>query len=130
MKNLEPKAAFDFLQQNPGAILVDIRSEIEHYFVGHPPGAIHIAWSDGPNWEVDPQRFVPQVKSATGGEDRPVVLICRSGNRPVDAGRALEAAGFTQVYHVEHGFEGDLGENHHRNEINGWRHDGLPWEQS
>mgnify|MGYP003341615149 CR=1 FL=1 len=47
-----------------------------------------------------------------------------------DAGRALEAAGFTQVYHVEHGFEGDLGENHHRNEINGWRHDGLPWEQS
>ena len=128
MKNLEPKAAFDFLQQNPGAILVDIRSEIEHYFVGHPPGAIHIAWSDGPNWEINPQ-FVSHVKKAAA-VDRPIVLICRSGNRSIDAGRALEEAGFTQIYNVLHGFEGELGENHHRNEINGWRHDGLPWEQS
>ena len=104
MKNLEPKAAFDFLQQNPGAILVDIRSEIEHYFVGHPPGAIHIAWSDGPNWEVDPQRFVPQVKSATGGEDRPVVLICRSGNRTVDAGREADPDRDVRHEMPKHGF--------------------------
>ena len=61
---------------------------------------------------------------------QPVVLICRSGNRSVDAGHALEAAGFTSVYNVVYGFEGDLGENHHRNEKNGWRHDGLPWEQT
>lgn len=129
MKNLEPKEAFEFLKKNPGAIFIDIRSEIEHYFVGHPVGAIHVAWSDGPNWEVDPPQFVSEVQSAAAA-GQPVVLICRSGNRSVDAGHALEAAGFTHVYNVVYGFEGDLGENHHRNEKNGWRHDGLPWEQT
>ena len=45
------------------------------------------------------------------------------------AGRALEEAGFTKVYNVLHGFEGELDDSHHRNEKTGWRHDGLPWEQ-
>ena len=129
MKNLVPQEAYEFLRKNPGAILFDIRSEIEHYFVGHPVGAIHVAWSDGPDWQVDPRQFVSQIK-ATAATDRPVVLICRSGNRTIDAGLALEAAGYTKVYNVVHGFEGDLGENNHRNEKNGWRHDGLPWEQT
>ncbi|HTO49228.1 MAG TPA: rhodanese-like domain-containing protein, partial [Burkholderiales bacterium] len=38
-------------------------------------------------------------------------------------------AGFTDVYNVLHGFEGDLDEKHRRNTTNGWRFDGLPWEQ-
>ena len=128
MQHLEPKATYEFLKDNPEAIFIDCRSEIEYFFVGHPTGAMHVAWQDGPNWAVDPQ-FVAQVKTAAG-MNRPVVLICRSGNRSLDAGHALEAAGFTQVVNVLHGFEGELGENHHRNEKSGWRHDGLPWEQS
>ena len=43
--------------------------------------------------------------------------------------RGLEAAGFTDVAHVVHGFEGELNEQFKRSSINGWRHDGLPWEQ-
>ena len=62
--------------------------------------------------------------------DRPIVLICRSGNRTLDAGVALEKAGFTQIYNVLHGFEGELDETHHRNSVTGWRFDGLPWEQT
>jgi rhodanese-related sulfurtransferase len=58
-----------------------------------------------------------------------VVLICRSGNRSVDAGNALEAAGFTSVFNVLHGFEGELDDVHHRGSMNGWRFEGLPWEQ-
>jgi len=61
--------------------------------------------------------------------DRPIILICRSGNRSLDAGRALEDAGFTQVANVLHGFEGELDGDHHRNAKSGWRHEGLPWEQ-
>ena len=72
--------------------------------------------------------FVAHVKKAAS-VDRPIVLICRSGNRTLDAGRALEEAGFTQVYNVLKGFEGDLDENHRRNMKNGWRYEGLPWEQ-
>jgi len=57
------------------------------------------------------------------------VLICRSGNRSVDAGLALEAAGFSNVTNVLEGFEGDLDEKHQRGKLGGWRHAGLPWEQ-
>ncbi|MFN3629666.1 MAG: rhodanese-like domain-containing protein, partial [Casimicrobiaceae bacterium] len=41
----------------------------------------------------------------------------------------LERDGFTQVYNVLHGFEGELDEHMHRGRKNGWRHDGLPWQQ-
>jgi rhodanese-related sulfurtransferase len=61
--------------------------------------------------------------------NRPVVLICRSGNRSKEAGAFLEENGFTEVHNVLHGFEGELDEQHHRSTRNGWRFDGLPWEQ-
>ena len=127
MKHLEPQQAYDFLKQNPNALFIDCRSEMEYLFVGHPVGAIHVAWNDGPNWDVNPH-FVAHVRKAAS-VDRPVVVICRSGNRSLDAGRALEEAGFTQVYNVLHGFEGELDDHHHRGSVSGWRHDGLPWEQ-
>ena len=127
MKHLEAREAHEFLKKTPNAIFVDCRSEMEYFFVGHPPGAIHVAWNDGPEWAINPD-FISHVKKAAS-VDRPIVLICRSGNRSMDAGAALEEAGFTQVYNVLHGFEGDLDENHHRNTSNGWRFDGLPWEQ-
>ena len=44
MKHLEPREAYAYLQQHPDALLVDVRMEIEYLYVGHPPGAIHIAW--------------------------------------------------------------------------------------
>ena len=127
MKHLEPKEAYEFLRKNPNSIFVDCRSEMEYLFVGHPAGAILVPWNDGPNWEINPD-FVAHVKKAAS-VDRPIILICRSGNRSLDAGHALEEAGFTKVYNVLHGFEGELDENHHRNGRSGWRFEGLPWEQ-
>lgn len=129
MKHLEPRQAHEFLQHNADALFIDVRSEMEFLFVGHPAGALHVSWNDGPEWEVNPH-FVGEVKKLAGhGTERPVVLICRSGNRSVAAGEALETAGFKNVYNVVHGFEGELDENHHRNSMAGWRFEGLPWEQ-
>ena len=127
MKHLEPKSAHEFLKKNPNSVFIDCRSEMEYLFVGHPVGAIHVAWNDGPNWEVNPH-FVAHVKKAAS-VDRPIIVICRSGNRSLDAGHALEETGFTQVYNVLHGFEGELDDSHHRGSKTGWRCDGLPWEQ-
>jgi len=31
---------------------------------------------------------------------------------------------------VQHGFEGDMDEARHRGTKNGWKFDGLPWEQT
>ena len=130
MEHLPPKAALEFLQRNPDALFIDCRSEMEYLFVGHPVGALHVAWNDGPDWEVNPQ-FVGQVKKLAGVQHatRPILLICRSGNRSQEAGEALERAGFGRVLNVQHGFEGELDEKHHRNARAGWRFEGLPWEQ-
>lgn len=129
MKHLSPKEAHAFLQSDPEALLIDVRSEIEFLFVGHPVGAIHVSWNDGPDWDVNPH-FVGEVRKLAGhGGERPVVLICRSGNRSETAGEALLSAGFKHVVNVLHGFEGELDDKHHRNSVNGWRFDGLPWEQ-
>ncbi len=127
MKHLKPRDAHQFLASNPQAVLVDCRSEMEFFFVGHPVGAQHVAWNDGPDWEINPH-FVGQVKKVAS-MNRPVVLICRSGHRSVDAGLALEKAGFTEIYNVQDGFEGPLDESHHRGTRAGWRMEGLPWEQ-
>ncbi len=130
MEHLEPKQAYQYLKQNSNAVFVDCRSEMEYMFVGHPVGAMMVPWYDGADWELNPH-FVGQVKKIAGANfaDRPVVLICRSGNRTREAGEALGKAGFRHGLHVLHGFEGELDESHHRNSRNGWRLDGLPWEQ-
>lgn len=128
MEHLTPQQAYDFLQSNPEAVFIDVRSEMEHMFVGHPAGSMLIPWVDGPNWDVDPH-FVSHVKKAAS-VNRPVVLICRSGRRSAEAGMALEKAGLQEIYNVLNGFEGDLDEQHHRNTHNGWRQAGLPWAQT
>lgn len=128
MQHFTPKQAYEFLRANPEAVFIDVRSEMEYMFVGHPEGSILIPWVDAPDWEVSPH-FAAHVKAAAS-LNRPVVLICRSGRRSAEAGELLEKAGLTTVYNVAHGFEGDLDEHHHRNLINGWRFDGLPWSQT
>ena len=76
---------------------------MEYLFVGHPVGALHVSWNDGPDWEVNPH-FVGQVKArGTNHAMRPIVLICRSGNRSREAGEELERHGFQCVYRVTQG---------------------------
>lgn len=135
-KALTAKAAWKLLQENPRAMLVDIRSTMEYLFVGHPSSAIHVAWLDEPDWTVNPHFVTDVRKVMLGGATShdniggaPVVLICRSGKRSIDAGKALLEAGFSEVFYVDEGFEGELDENHHRGTLGGWRFHGLPWEQ-
>lgn len=129
MKNLKPQAAWEAIQQTPQALFLDVRMEIESLYVGRPPGVVNIAWYEYPDLTPDPAAFVAAVEREAAAKDRPVYLICRSGKRTVEAGLALEAAGFTDVTNILEGFEGDLDERFHRSTKNGWRQAGLPWEQ-
>jgi rhodanese-related sulfurtransferase len=130
MKHLTPLEAWDYLQAHRDALFVDVRMEVEYLYVGHPPGVVHVPWYEYPSMRAEPAAFAAQVKREAGGDTaRPVVLICRSGKRTVEAGHALEAAGFAEVVNVLHGFEGELDERFHRGKLNGWRFDGLQWEQ-
>lgn len=136
LRQLTPHEAWALLQEKPRAILVDVRSNMEFLFVGHPTGAVHIPWIDEPDWDVNPN-FVRQLRELLlggiicdeGEGCAPIILICRSGKRSLEAGHALIQAGFRDIYNVVSGFEGDLDERHHRSSLGGWRFDGLPWEQ-
>lgn len=129
MKHLTPCEAWTFVQQHPEALFVDVRMEIESLYVGRPPGVIHVSWYEYPDLSPNPEAFTQAVLREAGDTSRTVVLICRSGKRSADAGLALEAAGFTDVVNVLHGFEGELDDRFHRSTVSGWRFDGLPWEQ-
>ena len=134
--DLTPQQAWQLIQDDPRAILVDIRSSMEFLFVGHPRGAVHVPWIDEPDWTINPDFVTDIRKLVLGGaictEDEgcaPIILICRSGKRSLEAGHVLLEAGFNRVFHVGEGFEGDLDDDHHRSTLGGWRFRGLPWEQ-
>lgn len=133
---LNPQQAYQMLEDDPRAILVDIRSSMEYLFVGHAKGAVHVPWIDEPDWTVNPHFVTDIRKLVLGGavcsEDEgcsPVILICRSGKRSHEAGKTLLQADFHRVFHVDEGFEGELNDHHQRSTLNGWRFQGLPWEQ-
>lgn len=134
--NLTPNEAWQILKNDRRAILIDIRSTMEFLFVGHPQGAIHIPWIDEPDWEINPHFITSVRKLLLGGFSCkqsqncvPIILICRSGKRSLEAAKILLDGGLNLVYHIDEGFEGDLDENHHRSTLGGWRFNGLPWEQ-
>ena len=128
MDHLTPKQAHDALSASPNTLLIDCRTEIEFFYVGHPVDAINIEWNSAPEFIVNPH-FADEVLRMAGRKDRPIILICRSGKRSIDAGAELEQHGFTQVSNVLEGFEGELDVAHHRGKVGGWRKHGLPWRQ-
>lgn len=135
-KTLSPLQAFQLCEDDPRAILVDIRSSMEFLFVGHPKGAVHVPWIDEPDWEINPHFQTDIRKLLLGGvvcdaDDgcAPIILICRSGKRSLEAGKALIDGGMKNIFHVEEGFEGELDDNHQRSTTGGWRFHKLPWEQ-
>ena len=129
IKNLKPNEAWYFMQQNPNAILLDVRTKFEYSLVGHPIGAVHIVWKDAPDWTVNPN-FTREVRQAVPDIAMPVLLLCRSGRRSMDAAVALEKVGYSNLVNVDEGFEGPLDDEKHRGTRGGWRFHGLPWEQS
>jgi rhodanese-related sulfurtransferase len=115
------------LTQQPDVLFIDIRAEVEHFFVGSPPNVINIPWQDAPDYELNPD-FLKDMNHVAR-KDQKVVLICRSGHRSIDAGNVLLQNGFNYVYHIDEGFEGDKDDAHHRSSVNGWRFRNLPWVQ-
>lgn len=135
MKQLSPRDAWAWLQARTAEyperppLFVDVRMEIESLYVGRPPGVVNIPWYEYPDLTPNPASFAAAVRAEVPSLDHPILLICRSGKRTQDAGTALAAAGFTQLAHVVHGFEGELDDTFHRSTVSGWRFEGLPWEQ-
>lgn len=129
IEDLDPKQAWQLMQQNSEAVLIDVRTKMEHTFVGHPPGAVLIPWKEFPDWQLN-SAFVDDVKKVVPDLAAPVLLLCRSGQRSMDAAKVLEASGYRHLVNIVEGFEGPLDDHKHRGNKGGWRFHGLPWEQS
>lgn len=121
-----PKLAFDLLSAG-AAQLVDVRTAEERKFVGHVPGSLHVAWASGTSLTRNP-RFVRELEAKTG-KTATILLLCRSGKRSALAAEAAAQAGFTRVFNVLEGFEGEIDSQQHRGGNDGWRLHGLPWIQ-
>ena len=117
------------METEKSAVLLDVRDHTEYSFVGHPIGSINIPWKQAPDWKANPQ-FLDEVRQRIPNLNTPVLLLCRSGQRSLDAAKALAAAGYTDLTNIEEGFEGPLDEKKHRGNLGGWRSNDLPWEQS
>ena len=132
--DITPEEAWKLLADDPRAVLVDCRTEAEWRFVGVPDIAslrrdvVYVEWNRTDGSHND--GFVGDLEAAgvTAGE-RPVVFLCRSGNRSIGAAEAATAAGIAPSYNVLDGFEGNLDAEGHRGST-GWKALGLPWKQS
>lgn len=131
--DINPRDSWKLLSENVDAVLVDCRTQAEWTFVGVPEltplgrDVVFVEWntSRGHN-----DNFVADLiaSGVTPGE-RPVIFLCRSGNRSIPAAQAATAAGIAPSYNMLDGFEGQLDAHGHRGGT-GWRAEGLPWKQS
>jgi rhodanese-related sulfurtransferase len=136
--DISAQQAWDLLQAESRAQLVDVRTMAEWNFVGLPDLSglgrrVHcIEWQSFPTMAVNPA-FAAEAEAAVtaAGADKssPILFICRSGARSRAAAVALAAAGFAKAYNVAGGFEGDPDGERHRGNINGWKAARLPWRQ-
>lgn len=124
--SLTPQEAWA-LASAGAALIVDVRTSEEYKYVGHVPGSPLVQWQTGPALAKNP-RFAKELASKAG-KDEVILLLCRSGKRSAAAAEAATRAGFSRVFNIREGFEGDITADGQRGSAGGWRFHGLPWVQ-
>jgi rhodanese-related sulfurtransferase len=129
--NVSPREAYQRLQGNASAVLIDVRTQPEWTFVGVPAveRLVRLSWQVFPEMQIN-SNFVAEIEQMGLPKDSEILCICRSGARSSSAASALTQAGYDNCWNVAEGFEGDKDASGHRSSMNGWKHAGLPWVQS
>ena len=134
IQDINSKQCFEKLSKEAGSYLVDVRTKPEWLFVGVPDlqslqkKTICVSWHVYPNMEIN-VNFESEILESGINKQNAIFLICRSGNRSSDAAEFLASRGFANCFNVKDGFEGEIGPNHQRSTINGWKYCKLPWKQ-
>ena len=128
-------------------LFLDVRTRAEAMYVGMPNAADALVpyvehqelmtdWDERRHmYQLEPnsdfiQEAEIRLKEKGLGKTDQVILICRSGDRSARAADLLASAGFTRVYSIAEGFEGDSakdGAKAGQRIVNGWKNAGLPW---
>jgi len=135
------RVAYEKWQADPEKITVlDVRTTEEYLFVGHAPMARNVPlMSQTHKWSADKQYFamqpnpdfISQVMEFAKPSDT-ILVMCRSGGRSAMAVDLLAEAGFTNVYNITDGMEGDAVKDPESVYLgqrlrNGWKNSGIPW---
>ncbi len=126
-------------------LFLDLRTPEEQLFVGVPDGIDALVpfgimhydkWDEkmstyirNPNPDFLSQFELRAMDKGTEKND-PILLICRSGDRSALGANFLARHGYTNVWSVVDGFEGDTakdGPNKGKRVVNGWKNNGMPW---
>jgi rhodanese-related sulfurtransferase len=132
--DISPAQAWAALQNDPEAVLVDVRTDAEWNFVGVPDlsgvgkQTVLIPWQVFPSMQVN-GHFVEHLRKAGITAENKVYYLCRSGARSLAAGQAAQMAGFPHAFNIADGFEGPMDAEGHRGQVSGWKAEGLPWRQ-
>jgi rhodanese-related sulfurtransferase len=145
---MTPKEALDAKREGGDKVLlIDVRTRAEAMFVGMPRIAdALVPYVELPEFmnDWDEKRsvyavtvnndFLPELKRRMAEKkitpDSVIILLCRSGDRSSKAADFLASNGFSRVYSVPEGFEGDPakdGPQAGQRVINGWKNAGLEW---
>lgn len=144
---MTPVQAFDYVTKNEDkSLFLDVRTRTEVNFLGMPTNADanvpYMVMNEWYAWDAKKNSFKMEVNSdfadkvaerleAKGlGKNDPVILTCRSGSRSAKAADLLAGLGYTNVYTIVSGFEGDKvkeGPLKGQRAKNGWKNAGLPW---
>jgi rhodanese-related sulfurtransferase len=122
---LTPQEALSVLQNDPNAVLVDVRTRAELELVGYIPFATHIEWATYPGMVAN-AHFADQLEMNINKESL-VIFICRTGGRSHNAAMVAKSLGFDHAYNMVEGFEGEANSQKQRGLTNGWKYQCLPW---
>ncbi len=103
VRELMPWDVEEMRTQHPDLLIVDIR-EADEYNAGHiadslpvPRGILEASCDWG---------YSDTIPALVQARDKPVVLVCRSGNRTALAALTLHGMGYQQVYSMKTGVRG------------------------
>ena len=135
------KEAYDAWKADPEKVIIlDVRAFEEILFTGFATMAWKIPFTvQTREWDAARSMFVmkplpdfvARVKQVATPEHT-IMAMCRSGGRSAMALNVLAKAGFTKVYNILDGMEGDLVEDPESAFVgqrlrNGWKNAGCPW---
>lgn len=143
---LTAKDAYDLKSEKSDVIFVDVRTRAEVAFIGMPlvsdANIPYMMSGDWGNWDEKKKNFKLEpnsgflltmddlIKAKGASKETKIILMCRSGSRSAKAANLLAKNGYTSVYTVVDGFEGDKaksGDLKGQRVVNGWKNSHLPW---
>ena len=145
-ENVYPSEAYEMTTNDENTFIIDVRTEAEWTWVGHPGmnksgdeyedghelvgKVVNVSWMiiKKGSWVLNLSFLSDMDDIFPNKEDVTLITMCKSGTRSSKAASALEGEGYDVVNMVT-GFEGGADDYGYRT-ISGWKVDGLPYRTS